>query len=97
MVRSLNTLPAPHLIRIMPYLGEKAKARTILAILRSDAVAYQEPGSAAAPSADFERLELAAQYPVAYPVRTPFDPEALRTEPYRRLTEAAVGNMPTKA
>ncbi|KAF4508846.1 hypothetical protein G6O67_005177 [Ophiocordyceps sinensis] len=97
MVKLFNTLPAADLIRIMPSLGEEPEASTILSILRGDPTSHQTFKSAAATnitSGNFEHVELAAQHPIAYPVLTPFDPKALQSEPYRRLTEPAIGNIP---
>ncbi|POR36619.1 N-terminal fungal transcription regulatory domain-containing protein [Tolypocladium paradoxum] len=96
VVRTLSELPRTEVLRVLGSLTGEAEASTILSAWRGGMEAKQRPSdlstAAAIMGSSFEVLELEAQNPVAYPSLPPFDTGAFRTDPYRGLTEFAVGS-----
>ncbi|PNY25245.1 N-terminal fungal transcription regulatory domain-containing protein [Tolypocladium capitatum] len=93
--RILNNLPRTEVLRVLETMRGESDASTILSTLRGGMEAKQRPSDLSTAAAimgnTFEVLELEAQNPVAYPSLPPFDAGAFRSDPYRRLTEPAVG------
>ncbi|PHH91328.1 hypothetical protein CDD83_899 [Cordyceps sp. RAO-2017] len=92
MIGLLNALSAQETLRTLAFLKDETDAVRIIGFLRSGGTASHQrtdASSAAAASGGFGKLELEAHNPIAYPLFTPFDPETLRTEPFRRLTESS--------
>lgn len=83
-------------MRVLGSMRGETDASAILSALRGGMEGMQRPSDLSTAAAimgnRFEALELEAQNPVAYPSLPPLDTGALRSDPYRGLTESALGN-----
>ncbi|KJZ68375.1 hypothetical protein HIM_12235 [Hirsutella minnesotensis 3608] len=78
VVRALGNLSVRDLFQTVSKIKDETEATTILSTLKAGSANHEKPSSA--PTSDrskgaFEKLELAAYNPVAYPLLTPFDSE----------------------